>query len=137
MVLQIRENRGVKIVQKILVIFISISFALIGCASSTGPGGIQADIIDGATAVDTDISGLQGQQADSASDAQAIADTSEQITDSIDTAISQLSDGEGADGEFARIVNKIQEREPVDYVETNNNDSGQGSADTQTQEPAQ
>ena len=126
MILQIRENRGVKIVQKILVIFISISLALIGCASSTGPGSIQAGVIDGAIETDTDISELQGQQADSAVDAQAITDTSEQIADSIDTAIGQLSEGDGADSEFARIIQQVQNRESIDYIESVNNNSTTG-----------
>ena len=123
--------------QKILVIFISISLALIGCASSTGGGGIQADIVNGATAVDTDISGLQGQQADSASDAQAITDTSDQITDSIETAIVQLGTGAKTDGEFARIVNQIQKRESIDYIESVGDDSGQDGAGAKYKESAQ
>ena len=107
-----------------------------GCASSTGGGGIQADIIDGATAVDTDISGLQGQQADSASDAQAITDTSDQITDSIETAIVQLGTGAKTDGEFARIVNQIQKRESIDYIEPVGDDSrqdGTGAKDKESE----
>jgi len=137
MILQIRENRGVKIVKKILVVFISISLALMGCASSTGGGGIQADIVNGATAVDTDISGLQGQQADSASDAQAITDTSDKIAGSIDTAISQLNDGEGADSEFASIIQQVQNRQSINYSVPIGDDSRQDGSGAKDKESAQ
>lgn len=121
--------------KKLSIVFI-ISLLFFGCASNDS-GGIPTSLIDGATAVDTDISDLQDGQTDSAVIAQEITDTSGKITESISTVIGQLSGGEEADSEFARIVNKIQERESVDFVETNNNDIGQGSADTTTQEPAE
>lgn len=122
--------------QKILAIIAVSSFAFFGCVSSTG-GGISTSLIDGTIQVDNDISDLQDGQTNSAVIAQEITDTSGKITESISTVIGQLSGGEEADSEFARIVNKIQERESVDFVETNNNDIGQGSADTPTQEPAE
>ena len=107
--------------QKILVI-LACCLLFFSCASNNSEGSVQADIIDGATAVDSDISGLQGQQAESTGNAQAITDTSEQIADSIDTAISQLSEGEGTDSEFARIIQQVQSRQSIDYVETNGTD---------------
>jgi len=116
-------------VQKLLVIFISISLALIGCASSTG-GGIPTGIIDGTIEVDNDISDLQNGQTDSAVIAQ-------EITDTIDTAIGQLERSEDSDSEFTDIIQRIQAREPVDYIEPTGGGSKPYSTGARSQEPAE
>ena len=115
--------------QKLLVIFISISLALIGCASSTG-GGIPTGIIDGTIEVDNDISDLQNGQTDSAVIAQ-------EITDTIDTAIGQLERSEDSDSEFTDIIQRIQAREPVDYIEPTGGGSKPYSTGARSQEPAE
>lgn len=119
--------------QKILVIIAVSCFMFCSCVSRTN-GGVSPDIINGATAVDTDISGLQQQQADSAIDAQAITDTSGQIADSIDTAIGQLSAGEIDSSEFTDIIQRIQARESVDYIEPTGGDSKPYSTGVESQE---
>ena len=129
--------------QKILVIIAVSCFMFCSCVSRTN-GGVSPDIINGATAVDTDLSGLQGQQAESSSDAQAITDTSEQIADTsqsiaslINTAIEQLKAGEIDSIKFADIVKHIQEREPIDYIYTGNNDIETSNKDIKAQESAE
>jgi len=123
-------------VQKNILIFACVSILFIGCAT-TKQGAISADIINGAATTDTAISGLQQQQTDSATDAQAIADTSTALADSINTAVEQLKAGAITDAEFAAIIQRVQKRQPVDYIEPVGHDNGAATADTTDKKPAE
>ena len=115
--------------QKILAIIAVSSFAFFGCVSSTG-GGISTSLIDGTIQVDNDISDLQDGQTDSAVIAQ-------EITDTIDTAIGQLESSEDSDREFTDIIQRIQAREPIDYIEPTGGDSEPHSTGVESQEPTE
>ena len=129
------SNRG-NDVQKTILIFACVGILFVGCAT-TRQGTIPADIINGAAATDTAISGLQQQQTDSATDAQAITDTSTALAVTINTAVEQLKAGAITDAEFAAIIQRVQNRQPVNYIEPVWNDNGAATADTTDKKPAE
>lgn len=115
--------------QKILVAIISVSIAFMGCVSSTG-GGIPTSLVDGTIEIDNDISDLQDGQTDSLVIAQ-------EITDIVDTAIDQLERSEDSNSEFTDIIQRIQAREPVNYIEPTGGDNEPYSAGAGSKEPAE
>jgi len=130
-------------VQKIILVFTCISILFVGCAT-TKQGAIPADIINGAATTDTAISGLQQQQIDSATNAQAIADTStalaitsSDIADSINNVIKQLEIGDQSNARFAAIIQRVQKRQPVNYIEPVGDDNGSTAAGTADKKPAE
>lgn len=111
--------------KKLSIVFI-ISLLFFGCTSNDS-GGIPSDIINGAIQVDNDLSDLQDGQTDSAVIAQ-------EITDTIDTAINQLESSEDSDGEFTDIIQRIQAREPINYIEPTGGDIEPYSTGAESQE---
>ena len=112
--------------QKITTI-IFVAFLFIGCRTT---GGVSTDLIDGAGKTDNAISGLQQQQGDSAAASAGLAETnaalaeqsgelageSAEISDGLSELIAALEPGEGNDSEFADIIQRVQNRESVDYL---------------------
>jgi hypothetical protein len=123
-------------VQKTILIFACVGILFVSCAT-TNTGSVPADIINGAATTDTAISGLQQQQTDSATDAQAITDTSTALADSINTAVEQLKAGAITDAEFAAIIQRVQNRQPVNYIEPVGHDNGATAAGTADKKPAE
>lgn len=126
-------------ITKKIIIFCCVCILFVGCASTSGS--IQTDIINGATETDTAIQQQSGATSEIGIDSQAIADsssaiaiTSSDIAREVSELAEQLRFAGDEEREYAEIIQRVQNRQPVDYIESIATDKQTGVANTKVKD---